>query len=92
MAKPKIAPKTLSKAARPATAKPKASKPRASESKAVEPNHADAREARVLDDQETGAAPLIPTGALAVALLGFASGTAHPLVHVARDGRRLDEI
>ena len=87
MAKPKIAPKTLSKAARPATAKLKASN-----SKTAKPNHADAREARVLDDQEIGAAPLIPTGALAVALLGFASGAAHPLVHVARDGRRLDEI
>jgi len=36
-------------------------------------------------------APLMPTGALAVALLGYAAGTA-PLVHVARDGRRLEEL
>ena len=32
-------------------------------------------------------APLMPTGALAVALLGFAE-TAHPVVHVARDDAR----
>ncbi|MEL6061763.1 DEAD/DEAH box helicase [Methylobacterium sp. DCY52] len=36
-------------------------------------------------------APLMPTGALAVALLGYDAGTA-PLVHVARDGRRLEEL
>ena len=36
-------------------------------------------------------APLVPTGALAVALLGLAD-KAEPLVHVARDGRRLEEI
>ncbi|MCJ2135340.1 DEAD/DEAH box helicase [Methylobacterium sp. J-026] len=36
-------------------------------------------------------APLMPTGALAVALLGFAAG-AGPVVHVARDGRRLEDL
>ncbi|MCJ2069139.1 DEAD/DEAH box helicase [Methylobacterium sp. J-030] len=36
-------------------------------------------------------APLMPTGALAVALLRFDAGSA-PLVHVARDGRRLEEL
>ncbi|MDP4006427.1 DEAD/DEAH box helicase [Methylobacterium sp. NEAU K] len=36
-------------------------------------------------------APLMPTGALAVALLRLADGAA-PLVHVARDGRRLEEL
>ncbi|MEH3117661.1 MAG: helicase-related protein [Methylorubrum populi] len=41
--------------------------------------------------RDPGAAPLVPTGALAVSLLGFAQA-ARPLVHVARDGRRLDEI
>jgi len=61
------------------------------------------RTAKLRDDQDAsqethrdtnhdaGAAPLIPTGALAVALLGFAQA-ARPLIHVARDGRRLDEI
>ncbi|MBD8908343.1 helicase-related protein [Methylorubrum zatmanii] len=42
-------------------------------------------------EQDTAVAPLIPTGALAVALLGFTQA-ARPLFHVARDGRRLDEI
>lgn len=42
-------------------------------------------------NQDAGVAPLIPTGALAVALLGLAQDT-RPLIHVARDGRRLDEI
>jgi transcription-repair coupling factor (superfamily II helicase) len=36
-------------------------------------------------------APLMPSGALAVALLALAEG-AGPLVHVARDGRRLEEL
>ncbi|MCJ2088958.1 DEAD/DEAH box helicase [Methylobacterium sp. E-005] len=36
-------------------------------------------------------APLMPTGALAVALLRYEAGSA-PLVHVARDGRRLEEL
>jgi transcription-repair coupling factor (superfamily II helicase) len=36
-------------------------------------------------------APLMPTGALAVALLGFAE-TARPVVHVARDARRLEDL
>ncbi|MGU3539398.1 helicase-related protein [Methylobacterium sp. A54F] len=36
-------------------------------------------------------APLIPAGALAVALLGLTEGAA-PLVHVARDGRGLDAL
>ena len=36
-------------------------------------------------------APLMPTGALAVALLRYEAGRA-PLVHVARDGRRLEEL
>ncbi|ACL56589.1 TRCF domain-containing protein [Methylobacterium nodulans] len=36
-------------------------------------------------------APAIPSGALAVALIGLAE-TAAPLVFLARDGRRLDEI
>jgi transcription-repair coupling factor (superfamily II helicase) len=36
-------------------------------------------------------APLMPTGALAVALLSYEAGAA-PLVHVARDGRRLEEL
>ncbi|AWI87829.1 DEAD/DEAH box helicase [Methylobacterium sp. DM1] len=53
------------------------------------------RTAKPRDDQDAGheaaAAPLIPTGALAIALLGLA-GAARPLIHVARDGRRLDEI
>ena len=53
------------------------------------------RTAKPRDDREASreasAAPLIPMGALAVALLGFA-GDARPLIHVARDGRRLDEI
>ncbi len=35
--------------------------------------------------------PLVPTGALAVALIDLAEEGA-PLVHVARDGRRLDEL
>ena len=44
---------------------------------------------------ETSAVPLVPTGALAVSLLGLLDGprpSARPLVHVARDGRRLDEV
>ncbi|MGN7127624.1 helicase-related protein [Methylorubrum thiocyanatum] len=40
---------------------------------------------------EEAVAPLIPTGALAIALLGFAQ-TARPLIHVARDGRRLEDV
>ncbi|WP_232629276.1 helicase-related protein [Methylobacterium sp. Leaf118] len=40
---------------------------------------------------EVGLAPLVPTGALAVALLDLA-GAARPLVHVARDARRLETI
>ncbi|MBE7248998.1 MAG: DEAD/DEAH box helicase, partial [Actinomycetospora chiangmaiensis] len=36
-------------------------------------------------------APLMPVGALAVALLGFAEGPG-PVVHVARDARRLEEL
>jgi len=36
-------------------------------------------------------APLMPTGALAVALLALAEGPG-PVVHVARDARRLDEL
>ena len=36
-------------------------------------------------------APLMPTGALAVALLDLAAGAA-PLVHIARDGRRLEDL
>ncbi|WP_342150312.1 helicase-related protein [Methylorubrum sp. SB2] len=40
---------------------------------------------------EPSAVPLVPTGALAVSLLGLCDG-ARPLVHVARDGRRLDEV
>jgi len=35
--------------------------------------------------------PLVPTGALAVSLLGLAE-EGGPIVHVARDGRRLDEL
>lgn len=35
--------------------------------------------------------PLVPTGALAVALIGL-TGEAAPVVHVASDGRRLDEL
>ena len=35
--------------------------------------------------------PLVPTGALAVALLGLAEEGC-PIIHVARDGRRLDEL
>ena len=41
------------------------------------------------------AVPLVPTGALAVSLLGLLDGpgpVVRPLVHVARDGRRLDEV
>jgi transcription-repair coupling factor (superfamily II helicase) len=40
----------------------------------------------------TGDAPLMPTGALAVALLGLVADGPHPLIHVARDARRLDEL
>ncbi|MFY9290173.1 MAG: DEAD/DEAH box helicase [Methylorubrum rhodinum] len=40
---------------------------------------------------EPNAVPLVPAGALAVSLLGLLDGP-KPLVHVARDGRRLDEI
>ena len=40
---------------------------------------------------EPSAVPLVPTGALAVSLLGLLDGP-RPLVHVARDGRRLDEV
>ena len=40
---------------------------------------------------ETIVAPLVPAGALAVALLGLA-GAAAPVIHVARDPRRLDAI
>src|SRR5204862_75946 len=36
-------------------------------------------------------APLMPTGALAVALLAFAEGPG-PVVHVARDARRLEDL
>jgi transcription-repair coupling factor (superfamily II helicase) len=36
-------------------------------------------------------APLMPVGALAVALLGFAEGPG-PVVHVARDARRLEDL
>jgi transcription-repair coupling factor (superfamily II helicase) len=36
-------------------------------------------------------APLMPTGALAVALLDLAAGPA-PLIHVARDARRLEDL
>ncbi|MGU3664295.1 DEAD/DEAH box helicase [Methylobacterium sp. A49B] len=36
-------------------------------------------------------APLMPTGALAVALLAFAAGPG-PVVHVARDARRLEDL
>ncbi|CAO4195261.1 MAG: DEAD/DEAH box helicase [Methylorubrum extorquens] len=56
---------------------------------------AQSRTAKPRDDQDASpdgsVAPLVPTGALAVALLGFAQA-ARPLIHVARDGRRLDEI
>ncbi|GJD63122.1 helicase-related protein [Methylobacterium frigidaeris] len=40
---------------------------------------------------EEGVAPLVPPGALAVALLGLRD-RGRPLVHVARDARRLEEI
>lgn len=36
-------------------------------------------------------APLMPTGALAVALLAYAEGPG-PVVHVARDARRLEDL
>ena len=40
---------------------------------------------------DQSAVPLVPTGALAVSLLGLCEGS-RPLVHVARDGRRLEEV
>ncbi|KQT57619.1 DEAD/DEAH box helicase [Methylobacterium sp. Leaf456] len=40
---------------------------------------------------EPSAVPLVPTGALAVSLLDLCEGS-RPLVHVARDGRRLEEV
>ena len=43
------------------------------------------------ETQSETEAPLVPTGALAVALLGLA-GQGAPLVHVARDERRLEAI
>ncbi|AWN34691.1 DEAD/DEAH box helicase [Methylobacterium radiodurans] len=43
------------------------------------------------ETQTESEAPLVPTGALAVALLGLA-GQGAPLVHVARDERRLEAI
>ncbi|MCB4801779.1 transcription-repair coupling factor (superfamily II helicase) [Methylobacterium brachiatum] len=49
------------------------------------------RRTKTVAHSETEDAPLMPTGALAVALLDLAEGTA-PLVHVARDARRLDEL
>ncbi|MEE7478146.1 DEAD/DEAH box helicase [Methylobacterium hispanicum] len=48
------------------------------------------RKTRAETQPETEA-PLVPTGALAVALLGLA-GQGAPLVHVARDERRLEAI
>ncbi|GJD36158.1 DEAD/DEAH box helicase [Methylobacterium aerolatum] len=46
---------------------------------------------RATDAGQVEDAPLVPTGALAVALLGLVD-KADPLIHVARDGRRLEEI
>ncbi|MFG5118588.1 helicase-related protein [Methylorubrum sp. POS3] len=43
------------------------------------------------DAPEPNAVPLVPTGALAISLLSLLDGP-RPLVHVARDGRRLDEV
>ncbi|GJD49669.1 Transcription-repair-coupling factor [Methylobacterium crusticola] len=48
------------------------------------------RKSRAQDGAEI-VAPLVPTGALAVALLGLARSGA-PLIHVARDARRLEDI
>ena len=49
------------------------------------------RRTKTVAQQETEDAPLMPTGALAVALLTLAEGAA-PLVHVAQDARRLEEL
>ncbi|TXN53987.1 DEAD/DEAH box helicase, partial [Methylobacterium sp. WL18] len=49
------------------------------------------RRTKTVAHQETEDAPLMPTGALAVALLDLAEDAA-PLVHVARDARRLEEL
>ncbi|MEH3144661.1 MAG: helicase-related protein [Methylobacterium frigidaeris] len=51
------------------------------------------RKTRTRDDLQTGerVAPLVPLGALAVALLDLRE-TGRPLVHVARDARRLDAL
>ncbi|RVU16576.1 helicase-related protein [Methylobacterium oryzihabitans] len=51
------------------------------------------RKTRTHSEVETGdrVAPLVPLGALAVALLGLRE-TGRPLVHVARDARRLDAL
>ncbi len=46
---------------------------------------------RTTVERGTEDVPLVPTGALAVALAGL-TDKASPLVHVARDGRRLDEL
>ncbi|MCJ2125333.1 DEAD/DEAH box helicase [Methylobacterium sp. J-077] len=49
------------------------------------------RRTKTVTHPETEDAPLMPTGALAVALLDLAENAA-PLVHVARDARRLEEL
>ncbi len=60
-------------------------------SKSASSNGASSETAASTVGPEPSAVPLVPTGALAVSLLGLLDGP-RPLIHVARDGRRLDEV